>query len=119
MFPGLLLGYHQVPLQEEDQIKTSFITPFGAFYYTTMPFSLKCAGATYQRGIQRCLVTQIRRNIKGYVDDMVIRTQVRKDLVPDIEETFQNLRAFRMKLNPEKCVFRVPSNKLFGFLVSK
>jgi hypothetical protein len=47
--------YHPIPLKEEDQIKTSFITPFGAFCYTTMPFRLKSAGATYQRGIQRCL----------------------------------------------------------------
>jgi hypothetical protein len=40
-------GYHQIPLKEEDQIKTSFITPFSAFCYTTMPIGLKSAGATY------------------------------------------------------------------------
>jgi hypothetical protein len=45
-------GYHQIPLKEEDQIKTSFITLFGAFCYTTMLFGLKNVGANYQRGIQ-------------------------------------------------------------------
>ena len=45
-------GYHQISLKEEDQIKTSFITPFGAYCYTTMSFGLKNAGATYQRAIQ-------------------------------------------------------------------
>jgi hypothetical protein len=40
--------YHQIPLKLEDQIKASFITPFGAFCYTTMPFRLKSASATYQ-----------------------------------------------------------------------
>jgi hypothetical protein len=45
-------GYHQFPLKQEDQINTSFITLFGAFCYTTMPFRLKSASATYQRGIQ-------------------------------------------------------------------
>ena len=44
-------NYHQISLKEEDQIKTSFITPFGAYCYTTMSFGLKNAEATYQRAI--------------------------------------------------------------------
>jgi hypothetical protein len=54
--------YQQIPLKIKDQIKTSFITQFGAFCFTTMPFRLKSAGATYQRGIQRCLHSQLGRN---------------------------------------------------------
>ena len=42
-------GYHQIALKKDDQIKTSFIMPFGAYCYTTMSFGLKNAGATYQR----------------------------------------------------------------------
>jgi hypothetical protein len=41
-------GYHQISLFQPDQIKTSFITPYGAYCYVTMPFGLKNAGATYQ-----------------------------------------------------------------------
>jgi hypothetical protein len=48
-------GYHQIRMKVEDQEKTSFITPFGAFCYITMPFGLKNEGATYQRCIQNCL----------------------------------------------------------------
>jgi hypothetical protein len=48
-------GYHQITLREEYQSKTSFITPFGVYYYKTMSFGLKNAGATYQRAIQTCL----------------------------------------------------------------
>jgi hypothetical protein len=44
-------GYHQIALKEEDQIKTTFITPFGAYAYTTMSFGLNKVGATYQRAI--------------------------------------------------------------------
>jgi hypothetical protein len=40
-------GYHQIALKEENQIKTAFITPFGAYAYTTVLFGLKNAGATY------------------------------------------------------------------------
>jgi hypothetical protein len=41
-------GYHQIAIKEEDQEKTAFITPFGAYCYTTMSFGLKNADATYQ-----------------------------------------------------------------------
>ena len=34
-------GYHQIPLNPADQINTSFITLYGAYCYTTMPFGLK------------------------------------------------------------------------------
>jgi hypothetical protein len=47
-------GYHQIALKEEDQIKTAFITPYGAYAYTTMSFRLKNIGATYQWAIQLC-----------------------------------------------------------------
>ena len=39
-------GNHQISLKEEDQIKTSFITPFSAYCYTNMSFGLKNASAT-------------------------------------------------------------------------
>jgi len=68
-------GYHQILLKEDDQIKTSFITPFGAYCYTTMSFGLKNAGATYQRVIQQCLHDEIRDDlVEAYVDDVVIKT---------------------------------------------
>jgi hypothetical protein len=51
-------GYHQIALNKDDQIKTSFITPFGAYCYMTMPFRLKNARATYQRAIQNYLQTR-------------------------------------------------------------
>jgi hypothetical protein len=55
-------GYHQIAIKEEDQEKTSFITPFGAYCYTTMSFGLKNAGATYQRAIQACFKRQLNKN---------------------------------------------------------
>jgi hypothetical protein len=44
-------SYPQIALNKDDQIKTSFITPFGAYCYMTMSFELKNVGATYQRAI--------------------------------------------------------------------
>jgi hypothetical protein len=68
-------GYHQIALKEEDQSKTSFITPFGTYCYKTMSFGLKNIGATYQRAIQTCLGERIGDNIEAYVDDVVVKTK--------------------------------------------
>ena len=56
-------GYHQIRMKKEDEEKTAFITPLGVYCYTTMPFGLKNAGATYQRMMQNCLAEQIGKNI--------------------------------------------------------
>jgi hypothetical protein len=99
-------------------MKTSFITPFGAFYYTPMPFGLKSASATYQWSIQQCLHSQLGCNTKAYVDDVVEKTQEDKGLKLDLAETFDNLRKLKMKLNPKKCTFGVPLGKLLRYMVS-
>jgi hypothetical protein len=99
-FLDCYFGYHQIPLKIEDQIKTSFITLFDAFCYTTMPFKLKSAGATYQRGIHQCLYSQLGRNAEAYVDDVVVKTREEEGLITDLAETFNNLRKFKMNLNP-------------------
>jgi hypothetical protein len=111
-------GYHQTALKEEDQIKTSFITPFGTYAYKTMSFGFKNVGATYQRAIQMCFADQLHRNVEAYVDDVVIKTRKPDDLIADLEETFSSLRRFWWKLNPTKCIFGVPSGKLLRFIVS-
>jgi hypothetical protein len=111
-------GYHRIALKEEDQIKTAFITPFEIYAYKTMSFGLKNAGATYQRAIQMCFTNQLHRNIETYVDDVVIKSRNPEGLIVDLEETFNSLRKFRWKLNPTKCIFRVPLEKLLGFIVS-
>ena len=88
-------GYHQIALKKDDQIKTSFITPFGAYCYTTMSFGLKNAGATYQRAIQACLNDEIKDSlIEAYVDDVVVKTKEAYTLVDNLERTFAALNTF-------------------------
>ena len=52
------------------------------------------------------------------MDDIMVKTKDEATLIQDLEETFANLRKINLKLNPEKCVFGVPSGKLLGFFVS-
>jgi hypothetical protein len=52
------------------------------------------------------------------VDDVVIKTQEDEGLSSDLAETFDNLKKFKMKLNPKKCTFGVPSGKLLRYMFS-
>src|SRR4051812_26547907 len=111
-------GYNQIRMKEEDEDHTSFITPYGVFCYRTMPFGLKNTCATYQRMMQACLRDQIGRNVQVYVDNIIIKTYSASTLLDDLRETFTPLNKYRIKLNPKKCVFGVPTGKLLGYMVS-
>jgi hypothetical protein len=87
------------------------------YCYKVMTFGLKNAGATYQKAIQKCLKTQIGKNVEAYVDDVVVKTTELYKLIADVTETFANLREFQWKLNPTKRVFGVPSGLILGFMV--
>ena len=100
-------GYHQIPMHPPDAEKMSFITPHGLYCYSVMPFGLKIAGATYQR-----LVTKMFRPLLGsimdvYIDDMLVKSKQRSDHATHLQQTFDLLREYGMKLNPLKCTFEV------------
>jgi hypothetical protein len=61
---------------------------------------------------------QIRRNILAHVDDIVVKSVQRRGHISDLAETFANLRAANLKLNPEKCFFGIHKGKVLGCLVS-
>nr|AAM93706.1 putative gag-pol precursor [Oryza sativa Japonica Group]AAP54129.1 transposon protein, putative, unclassified [Oryza sativa Japonica Group] len=111
-------GYHQISMAKEDEEKTAFITPFGVFCYVKIPFGLITAGNTFQCTVQGALSDQLGNNVEAYVDDIVVKTKTSDSLIDNLWETFDNLRQYRLMLNPEKCTFGVPSGKLLGFLVS-
>jgi hypothetical protein len=86
-------GCHHMSLAKEDEEKTAFITPFGAFCYTSMPFGLKNAGATYQRAIQTCLADHWGKRVEAYVDDVVIKIENSENFIEDLQLVFNSLEA--------------------------
>ena len=49
---------------------------------------------------------------------MVVKSKTTDSLIADLEETFANLKRYRWKLNPSKCIFGVPSGIFLGYIVS-
>jgi hypothetical protein len=112
-------GYHQIPLAEEDQPATTFITPFNGFCCMKMSFGLKNTGATYQRCMLFFFRGQIGCSLEVYIDHIIVKSQKCSSLIYDLEETFNNLRRFNNKLNLEKCTFRVHRGKLLGYIITE
>ena len=54
-----------------------------------------------------------------YVDNILVKSKEAKTHLEDLQETFNTLRWYRMKLNPAKCVFGVSSGKFLNFMVSQ
>jgi hypothetical protein len=106
-------------MKESDQLATSFITPFGMYCYVTMTFGLRNPRATYQRCMLHVFREHIGSTVEAYVDDIIVKSKRRGDLIQDLKIAFGCLHANNIKLNPEKCVFGVPRGMLLGYIVSQ
>jgi hypothetical protein len=62
---------------------------------------------------------KIGHNLEIYVGDIIMKSQKGSSLIAELEETFNNLRQFNIKLNPEKCTFGVPRGKLLGYIITE
>ena len=111
-------GYHQIPMHSLKVEKMTFITPCGLYCYNVLPFGLKNVGATYQRQVTKIFQPLIGKTMEVYIDDMLVKSKEHPDHMKHLQETFELLRRYVMKLNPLKYAFEVSSGKFFGFMVS-
>src|SRR6187397_2599242 len=111
-------GYNQVFMAKEDMEKTTFITQWGTYCYTVMPFGLKNVGATYQRAATALLHDMMHKEVEVYVDDMIVKSKDRPGHQVALRKFFERLRKYNMRLNPSKCAFGVTSGKLLGYVIS-
>ena len=117
-FLDIFQGYHQIALAAMDQEKTTFISLDTNYHYTVMPFGLKNVGATYQWMITRMFKDKIRRTVKVYINDMVVKYKQKMQHIGDLKEVFKVLRRHKLWLNAEKCSFGVGVGKFLGYLIT-
>ena len=59
------------------------------------------------------------KTIEVYIDDMLVKSKERPDHAEHLQEAFELLRAYIMKLNPSKCAFGVSAGRFLGFRVTQ
>ncbi|PIK37692.1 hypothetical protein BSL78_25478 [Apostichopus japonicus] len=114
----LLSGYHQVAMDEADQHKTSFTTPFGLYEYTRMPFGLCNAPGTFQRLMQACLGDMFFYSVLCYLDDILVYSSTFSDHLARLQTVFDRLRKFGLKIKLKKCSFFKTKVSYLGHEVS-
>ena len=110
--------YHQIPMHPPDAKKTAFIMPHGLYCYNVKPFGLKNVEATYQRLVTKIFRQLIGKTMEVYIDDMLVKSKKFFDHTKNLQEAFELLQKYTMKLNPLKCAFGVSSGKFLGFMVT-
>ena len=94
------------------------MTPTENYHYRVMLFSLKNAGFTYQRIMTRMFESQLRKkNIKVYIDDMVVKSKEVIEHLNDLGSVFEILWKYKLRLNASKCSFGINSDKFMGYMI--
>ena len=95
-------GYFQLRIDEEDQFKTTFITPWGCFAYKVMPFGLTNAPATFQHFVTYVFSPFLGKSIRVFIDDFCIYSSCILHLA-NMKEGFKKLHSLGGHLKVEKC----------------
>lgn len=115
----LAKGFHQILVDEKDRMKTAFSTPQGHFEFKRMPFGLKNAPATFQRMINYVLQEFINKICVVYLDDILIFSTSIQEHVEAINNIFNKLREFNLKIQIDKCKFFAKSTEYLGHVLTR
>ena len=108
-------GFHQIPLDKQSTLLTTFITPFGRFCYNRLPFGISSAPEYYQR-----MMSQVLDGLPGVaclMDDVIIFGTTLEEHDLRLKSTLQRLQTAGITLNTSKCEFRKSQIKFLGQVV--
>ena len=104
-------GFWQIPLSAESRRLTTFITPFGRFMFTKLPFGIASAPEVFQYRMAKIL--KGLPGTAGMIDDTVIGSRGNQDHDTKVRAVLTRFADAGMTLNPKKCQF---STTTFSFL---
>ena len=113
----LASGYWQVELDPTDQEKTAFAIPTGLYEFTTMPFGLANAPATFQRLMQMVLQDLTPSTCLVYLDDVIVFGRNSDTLLENVRNVLHRLEQAGLRLQPSKCTFMQRKVAFLGHVI--
>ena len=110
----LILGFWQVPMDEESKQYTAFtLGSMGLYECESMPFGLCNAPPTFQRLMQNCLGKLNLTYCLIYLDDVIVFSEMPEEHLQRMRVVLDHLQEHGLKLKPSKCnVFKSEINYL-------
>jgi hypothetical protein len=112
-------GYNQVPVDLEDQEKTTFTCPFGTFAYRRMPFGLCNAPATFQRCMISIFSDMVEHFLEIFMDDFSVFGSSFEECLHRLTLVLVRCKEKNLVLNWEKCHFMVKQGIVLGHVISQ
>lgn len=94
--------YFQIPVKEDDKPKTAFVTKYGLYEFTCMPFGLCNYAATFQRVPEITLSGLQWSTCLLYINDIIVFGRDFKEHMRR-EDVIDGIKTAGLKLKPEKC----------------
>ncbi|XP_047478502.1 uncharacterized protein LOC125031660 [Penaeus chinensis] len=110
-------GYYQIGLTDNAKIISAFITPFGLYNYTVMPFGMCNAPATFQRAINYTI--QGLEGVKSYLDDLLVISDSWDVHIRRLRSLFSRLDEAGFTINLAKSTFCSASVTYLGHIVGQ
>ena len=110
--------YHHIIITPKDRSKTTFMTEWGCFQYTVMPFGLKNAPVIFSCIVIVAFKDFIHKFMELYFDDWTVFGLV-KHHVESLRLMLDTCRRYQIVLNLKKCLLRVPFGVLLGHVVCR
>ncbi len=109
-------GYFQCELDEESQLLTTFITPWGRFKHLRATMGLSCAGDEFNRRTDAALAGI--DNMEKVVDDIILHGENLEDHIANVRKFLTRCRESGITLNPKKFQFAQQQVRFAGYMVS-
>ena len=109
-------GYFQIPLDSESAKLTTFITPFGRFFYKRLPQGISSAPEIFQKYMENILEGQ--PNVEVFMDDIMVHSENDEVHEKHLATAMESLSAAGVKLNKEKEELRRKEIKFLGHIIS-
>ncbi|GJW39881.1 reverse transcriptase domain-containing protein [Tanacetum coccineum] len=111
-------GYFQIPIDPQDQEKTTFTCPYGTFAYRRMPFGLCNAPGTFQRCMMAIFHDMIEKTIEVFMDDFSVFRDSFYSCLSNLEKMLKRCEETNLVLNWEKCHFMCKEGIVLGHKIS-